>query len=396
MTHKDRPKLPLFVLAAGAILLGAAALQSVLVVGPGPGSSPHAISVDTSRPAATPATTSTPSPWNPPAPRVEVAPAEPSDQFPTGGVPDAPHSADHPIDLAHPASPPESKSGSAEPPADAAKAEPQPATATPPAKVEGAGTEMPREPDKTAPGARKVETPPAEAKPPPQPEPSQDAKASEETPPPVQVPPGPETKPIMAVEPKVEAPSELKPEPEPAAKSDVVDVKPEPVPALPPKSEVKQAAPEVKPLKPEPAPKTKIIATEAKPEPAGPKSAPVEKPKAIVTAKAQTKPVTKPMSLGFGRIAKPLALSSKVSSGRYAASVRASIGRHRPAARGGGSATVAFSIGPAGGLQGLKVVRSSGKPQLDQAAIATVRSAAPFPPPPAGANPNFSIQIYFR
>ncbi|MGA8436370.1 MAG: TonB family protein [Methyloceanibacter sp.] len=53
-------------------------------------------------------------------------------------------------------------------------------------------------------------------------------------------------------------------------------------------------------------------------------------------------------------------------------------------------------MGPAGGLQGLKVVRSSGKPQLDQAAIATVRSAAPFPPPPAGANPNFSIQIYFR
>ncbi|MGB6767146.1 MAG: TonB family protein, partial [Methyloceanibacter sp.] len=286
----------------------------------------------------------------------------------------------------------------AEPPADAAKAEPQPATAAPPAKVEGAGTETPREPDKTAAAARKVETPPAEAKPPPQPEPSQVAKASQETPPPVQLPPGPETKPVMAVEPKVEAPSELKPEPEPArtAKSDVVDPKPEPVPALTPKSEIKQAAPEVKPLKPEPAPKTKIIATEAKPEPARPKSAPVEKPKAIVTAKAQTKPVTTPMSLGFRRIAKPLAPSSKVSSGRYAASVRATIGRHRPAARGGSSATVAFSIGPAGGLQGLKVVRSSGKPQLDQAAIATVRSAAPFPPPPAGANPNFSIQIYFR
>ena len=38
MTRKDRPKLALFVLAAGAILLGAAALQSVLIVGPGPGS----------------------------------------------------------------------------------------------------------------------------------------------------------------------------------------------------------------------------------------------------------------------------------------------------------------------------------------------------------------------
>ena len=61
-----------------------------------------------------------------------------------------------------------------------------------------------------------------------------------------------------------------------------------------------------------------------------------------------------------------------------------------------GSATVAFSIGPAGGLQGMRIVRSSGKPQLDQAAIATVRSAAPFPAPPAGVNPTFSIQIFFR
>jgi protein TonB len=64
--------------------------------------------------------------------------------------------------------------------------------------------------------------------------------------------------------------------------------------------------------------------------------------------------------------------------------------------RAGGSATVAFSIGPAGGLQGVQIVRSSGKPALDQAAIATVRSAAPFPPPPPGAKSTFSIQIYFR
>ena len=101
-------------------------------------------------------------------------------------------------------------------------------------------------------------------------------------------------------------------------------------------------------------------------------------------------------SLGFGRAAaKPLA-AGKVSSGRYAANVRAAIGRHRPAGRAGGSATVAFSIGPAGGLQGVQIVRSSGKPALDQAAIATVRSAAPFPPPPPGAKSTFSIQIYFR
>jgi protein TonB len=102
------------------------------------------------------------------------------------------------------------------------------------------------------------------------------------------------------------------------------------------------------------------------------------------------------MSLGFGRAAAAPSAAGKVSSGRYAANVRAAIGRHRPGVRGGGSATVAFSIGPAGGLQGVQIVRSSGKPALDQAAIATVRSAAPFPPPPPGVKSTFSIQIYFR
>jgi protein TonB len=76
--------------------------------------------------------------------------------------------------------------------------------------------------------------------------------------------------------------------------------------------------------------------------------------------------------------------------------VRAAIGRHRPRVGGGGSATVAFSIGPAGGVQAVQIVRSSGRPAADQAAIATVRAAAPFAPPPAGARNSFSIQIYFR
>jgi protein TonB len=338
VTHKDRPKLALFVLAAGAILLGAAALQSVLIVGPGPGSSsPHTISVDTSRPAATPAPASTPRPWNSPSekaekPKVETPPAQ-----------------------SKPAPQPE--------PSPIAKGEPE---------------------EKSEPAA-KVETPPVELKP---------------SPALVQAPPAPENKPAIAAEPKVEMPpSEVKPAPKPEpsqiAKSAPEEAKPEPVPAVAPKSKVKEAAADVKPLKQKRAPETKIKATEAKPEPAQPKTAPVKKPKQTVTAAAQTKITAKPMSLGFGRAAAAHP-ASKVTSGRYAASVRAAIGRHRPAARGGGRATVSFSIGPAGGLQGVRIARSSGKAQLDQAAIATVQSAAPFPPPPAGVNPTFSIQIYFH
>ncbi len=144
MTQKDRPKLPLLVLAAGGILLGAAALQSVLITVPGPGSSnPHAITVDTKPPAATP------KPWDEPSPTVELAPAEPADPSPTGTVPDKPQNADHAVDPAAPPSPAE-------------------ATATP------------TEPAKPVADEPKVETPPAELKPAPKPEPSQIAKSEPE------------------------------------------------------------------------------------------------------------------------------------------------------------------------------------------------------------------------
>jgi protein TonB len=171
-------------------------------------------------------------------------------------------------------------------------------------------------------------------------------------------------------------------------KSETVEESPVPAPSPP---AIKQAAVEATAPKPEPKP-----VAESKPEvKSEPKPAAAEKPKVTAAVEAQGALTVKPMSLGFGRAAaRPAA--GKVSSGRYAANVRAAIGRHRPGVRGGGSATVAFSIGPAGGLQGVQIVRSSGKPALDQAAIATVRSAAPFPPPPPGVKSTFSIQIYFR
>jgi protein TonB len=89
--------------------------------------------------------------------------------------------------------------------------------------------------------------------------------------------------------------------------------------------------------------------------------------------------------------------NGRISASAYAGKVHAAIARHRLGMRGGsGSATVTFSIGPAGGLRSASISRSSGKPQLDQAALASVRNASPFPPPPPGAKSTYSIQIYFR
>ncbi|WP_163566420.1 energy transducer TonB, partial [Klebsiella pneumoniae] len=53
-----------------------------------------------------------------------------------------------------------------------------------------------------------------------------------------------------------------------------------------------------------------------------------------------------------------------------------------------GHAAVRFAITRAGGATGVALVRSSGNAALDQAAIAMVHRAAPFPPLPAEFGPS--------
>lgn len=106
----------------------------------------------------------------------------------------------------------------------------------------------------------------------------------------------------------------------------------------------------------------------------------------------------RPMTLGGeGRRAQPAKPSGGVSAGAYASKVHGAIARNRKRIAGAsGSATVTFAIGPGGAIRAARVSRSSGKTQLDQAALATVRGAGPFPPLPQGAKSTYSIQIYFR
>ncbi|QXT38948.1 energy transducer TonB family protein [Gymnodinialimonas ceratoperidinii] len=57
----------------------------------------------------------------------------------------------------------------------------------------------------------------------------------------------------------------------------------------------------------------------------------------------------------------------------------------------GPDAVVAFRIASNGGLAGASIARSSGNAELDRAALSIVRRAAPFPPPPGGAQTSFSV-----
>lgn len=61
-----------------------------------------------------------------------------------------------------------------------------------------------------------------------------------------------------------------------------------------------------------------------------------------------------------------------------------------------GTAVVAFRVSASGGLAGVSLSRSSGNQKLDQAALNIIRRAAPFPPPPPGADRSFAISIEIR
>ena len=60
-----------------------------------------------------------------------------------------------------------------------------------------------------------------------------------------------------------------------------------------------------------------------------------------------------------------------------------------------GSAGVRFAIDEAGRLLSVEVVVASGIPTLDAEALAIVRKAAPFPPPPPGAQRTFVANVNF-
>lgn len=63
-----------------------------------------------------------------------------------------------------------------------------------------------------------------------------------------------------------------------------------------------------------------------------------------------------------------------------------------------GEVRVAFTVSAGGGVGGVRIVRSSGSPVLDKAAIETVRRAAPFPAIPEGAGRSswpFTVPLAF-
>jgi periplasmic protein TonB len=176
----------------------------------------------------------------------------------------------------------------------------------------------------------------------------------------------------------------------------VVELAPPPMPRRKPEM---PAAPSVAEL---PAPE----AVEAPPVKTATSTPAREKP----AAAAQEPPKQATAQAGGGPFArwKPMALApadqpvapsrpatARPSSGAYASQVWSRLARHKPRAGQRGSASVSFAIGEMGALRGAQIARSSGNARIDQLALQTVRGAAPFPAPPAGAV-SYTIRIHFQ
>jgi colicin import membrane protein len=89
-------------------------------------------------------------------------------------------------------------------------------------------------------------------------------------------------------------------------------------------------------------------------------------------------------------------------SGAYRGQVIAHLTRFKRYPRGAqlqgsqGTPTVAFAVDAAGRVSSAALARSSGDAELDGEALAMVRRAVPFPPPPPGAPRIFSASIAFK
>jgi protein TonB len=137
--------------------------------------------------------------------------------------------------------------------------------------------------------------------------------------------------------------------------------------------------------------------------PAESKEKPSAKPVAYAAKKQehrppirQAKPRWKPMTLAPNETrARPSSKAKRLSAQSYNSRIWSAVARHKPRVGRRGSASVTFGVAASGRLGFVRVSRSSGDARLDQLAVATVRKAAPFPPPPAGL-PSFTIRISFQ
>ncbi|WP_417679342.1 TonB family protein [Pseudodonghicola sp.] len=155
-------------------------------------------------------------------------------------------------------------------------------------------------------------------------------------------------------------------------------------------------------------PEPPVQQQEPEPEPE-PKVAKVEpKPKAPAAAQTSSRAERAAgtgggVNAGDAQSSAPSTLSTSRAQSlqtRWGASIRARIERRKRVPRGGGDGTVILtvSVAPSGELLGVSIHKSSGRSELDQAALAAVQAAGRFASAPKGLSDGrytFSLPIRF-
>jgi protein TonB len=224
---------------------------------------------------------------------------------------------------------------------------------------------------------------PTVVEPPPVAEPSPPPVAESPPPPPV-VEPSP---PPVAEAPPSKPVVEPTPRPAPPANPALPRVpKPMPTVASPATARVAKPPPSERPTPPR-------VAKPTPPEKTSPRIS-REPPESSRSASRATKLASLPPQAAPGASSAEVAAYQGEVLGRIAAQKRYPAAARERAPQG--VAIVRFSIAASGQLAGASLSRSAGDPLLDAEALATVRRASPFPPPPAGAPRNFSVPLSYR
>ncbi|WP_269933277.1 energy transducer TonB family protein [Aminobacter sp. HY435] len=202
-----------------------------------------------------------------------------------------------------------------------------------------------------------------------------------------------------AAEPVAEPVNEVaQPEPEPAEEVAEVEPADEVVPDLVelPLPEVAMAVPQPRPAVEKPRPVVKPVRDkkpgEKKPVEKPVKQAEMKKPQpSTMDARksAQVSDTTRAPAAGQGA-------GKSMSPAQWKARVYARMARQQPRVRKNGSVTVRFTFSQSGDVLTANILSSSGIPELDEAALRTVRRASPIPAPPPAVPAYLVLPITFR
>lgn len=164
-----------------------------------------------------------------------------------------------------------------------------------------------------------------------------------------------------------------------------------------------RAEEESEPLTPQPAAKQLEDAQEKPAQPQKPltKHRKSPEPKATKSTRQKTQKASRQnaaLRKGGGAKGQRKNRAGAAERANYHGRIQSHLARHKRRAAGRGRAIIRFSISRSGRVTTVRLVKRSGNAAVDQAALAMVRRASPFPPIPPGLKPgmSFTVPVHYR